>query len=89
MKLTLTKWFSGKIDSAPKDFIVLGLQEEKDPNPEVLGRYTYDQTGEPLQFFDVDQLRSYTFNFVEVHILNNNGNEKYTCLYRFRVHGSL
>ena len=80
---------NGKIDSAPKDFVVLGLQEEKDPNPEVLGRYTYDQNGEPLQFFNVEQNRSYTFKYVELHILNNHGQEKYTCLYRFRVHGSI
>lgn len=80
---------NGKIDSAPKDFVVLGLQEEKDANPEVLGRYTYDHNGEPLQFFNVDQIRSYTFKYVELHILNNHGQEKYTCLYRFRVHGSL
>ena len=80
---------NGAIDSAPKDFYVFGLQEEKDPNPELLGRYTYDQDGEPLQFFHVNEIRSYSFNFVELHILNNHGNEKYTCLYRFRVHGSI
>ena len=70
-------------------FLVFGLQEEKDANPEVLGRYTYNQNGESLQFFNVDQIRSYTFKYVELHILNNHGQEKYTCLYRFRVHGSI
>ena len=88
---------TGKIDSAPKDFLVLGLQQERDTNPTELGQYSYDQNGEPLQFFEIEKNPSnsvpetemQTFPYVEVRILNNHGNKDYTCLYRFRVHGSL
>jgi hypothetical protein len=80
---------NGKIDSAPKEFLVLGLQEEKDAKAEELGTFLYDDNGEPLQFFDIGNgPRDYTYNFVELRILNNHGNDQYTCLYRFRVHGS-
>ena len=46
---------TGKIDSAPKDFLVLGLQQERDTNPTELGQYSYDQNGEPLQFFEIEK----------------------------------
>merc|ERR1719210_2332329 len=75
---------SGKIDSAPKDFYVLGLQSERDGNPTELGQYSYDQNGEPLQFFEKNPSNSpeieKTFPYVELRILNNHGNEDYTCL---------
>jgi len=85
---------NGKIDSAPKDFLVLGLLEERDPNPVELGQYSYDQNGEPLQYFERNSSNNLpetemSFPFVELRILNNHGNKDYTCLYRFRVHGSL
>ncbi len=80
---------NGKIDSAPKDFEVLGLQTDKDENPEMLGQYAYNDQGEPLQFFQVETPRSQPFSHIELRILNNHGNPDYTCLYRFRVHGNL
>ena len=80
---------NGKIDSAPKDFAVFGLTQEFDPKPVELGRFTYDNMGEPLQFFDVGNVGDeMSFDFVELNILSNHGNANYTCLYRFRVHGS-
>ena len=79
---------NGKIDSAPKDFLVLGLQQEKDEDVVELGQFTYDADGEPLQFFNVVRPSEGTFSYVELRILNNHGNSDYTCLYRFRVHGS-
>ena len=41
--------------SAPKDFLVLGLQQERDTNPTELGQYSYDQNGESLQFFEIEK----------------------------------
>lgn len=80
---------NGRIDSAPKDFVVLGLRGDKDPNPQELGQFTYDQDGEPLQYFSImDPNSDQIFSHIELKILNNHGNEDYTCLYRFRVHGS-
>ena len=78
---------SGKIDSAPKDFVVYGLKSEKDTNPIRLGTYTYDQDVDPLQYFDVMTSNTEVFSFIELDIMSNHGNINYTCLYRFRVHG--
>ena len=79
---------SGKIDSAPRDFIVYGLQGEKDENPVELGEYTYLDNSTPLQFFPVQHPSDLSFPYIELDIKTNYGNINYTCLYRFRVHGN-
>ncbi|XP_076312065.1 uncharacterized protein LOC143225840 isoform X3 [Tachypleus tridentatus] len=80
----------GSIDSAPKDFSVWGLQKEADLEGQLLGDYTYNEGGDPLQYFVVkvrqDQDPGF-FSLVELRIHSNHGNMEYTCLYRFRVHG--
>jgi SUN domain-containing protein 1/2 len=78
---------TGRIDSAPKDFSVLGLVDEQDTQGKVLGNYTYVEEGDPLQFFIVKDPDPGVFSIIELRIQNNHGNEEYTCLYRFRVHG--
>merc|ERR1711902_466378 len=78
---------SGKIDSAPKDFVVYGLRSEKDVDPVRLGAFTYSQDTDPLQFFEMTKPVDEPFPFVELDILSNHGNVNYPCLYRFRVHG--
>lgn len=79
---------NGSIDSAPKDFFVFGLEtSDHDPNPILLGRFTYDDNGEPIQMFD-SAVTDKTFKFIELNIVSNHGNVNYTCLYRFRVHGN-
>lgn len=78
---------NGRIDSAPKDFSVFGLKDENDKDPVEIGRYSYSYEGEPLQYFPANS--SLIFNIVELRIYSNHGNPNYTCLYRFRVHGSL
>lgn len=79
---------NGRIDSAPKDFEVYGLRNETEKEPLLLGHFRYDYDGEPLQFFasaHYDQV----FEMIELRVLSNHGNPNYTCLYRFRVHGSV
>ncbi|KAK7507227.1 hypothetical protein BaRGS_00001162 [Batillaria attramentaria] len=78
---------TGSIDSAPRDFIVFGLESEKDTVGVNLGNYTYQTVGRPIQHFDVQISNPGVFNFVELRVMNNHGNKEYTCLYRFRVHG--
>ena len=78
---------SGKIDSAPKEFVVYGLRSEKDTDPVKLGKYSYSQTEDPLQFYEVSFPTTEAFPFIELDIISNHGNLNYTCLYRFRVHG--
>ncbi|CAG9773898.1 unnamed protein product [Ceutorhynchus assimilis] len=77
-----------KMDSAPKEFEVYGLQEENDKNPVLLGKYLYDYHGDSLQFFTVEK-DNQVFDLIEIRIVSNHGNPNYTCLYRFRVHGKL
>jgi len=79
---------TGTIDSAPKDFEVYGYQSsENDPEPTKLGRFTYVDSEDQLQYFDVEPSDT-TYKYVELRILSNHGNVHYTCLYRFRVHGT-
>ena len=80
---------SGKIDSAPREFVVYGLRSEKDPDPYRLGAYSYNEDMDPLQYFEVMHPSKEAFAFIELDINSNHGNINYTCLYRFRVHGIL
>ena len=81
---------NGRIDSAPRHFVVHGLMAEFDKEPVILGEYEYDAVhGEPLQMFEMEitEERSKHFKLIEVEIKSNHGHPVYTCLYRFRVHG--
>uniref|UniRef100_A0A2H6NPH9 SUN domain-containing protein n=2 Tax=Micrurus TaxID=8634 RepID=A0A2H6NPH9_9SAUR len=78
---------TGNITSAPKDFLVYGLENEYQEEGILLGQYTYDQDGEPLQMFPVSETSEKAFQIVELRIFSNWGHAEYTCLYRFRVHG--
>ncbi|XP_076458771.1 uncharacterized protein LOC143292413 isoform X2 [Babylonia areolata] len=82
-----TQSIFGDNKSAPKDFLVLGLSSESDTEGVILGEYHYDGDGTPMQHFDVQIEDSGIFLFVELRVTSNHGNEEYTCLYRFRVHG--
>ena len=80
----------GSVASAPRNFEVLGLVDVDDPNPVLLGNFTYDteKVKNPVQTFQVNKSVQ-AFSLVELKILSNYGHPQYTCLYRFRVHGSL
>ncbi|XP_058121502.1 klaroid protein [Anopheles ziemanni] len=80
---------NGSISSAPKHFTVWGLQELNDPDPILLGSYEYlDKLGSSVQYFPVQNKDwSQPLQIVELRIETNHGNIRYTCLYRFRVHG--
>ncbi|XP_017838569.1 SUN domain-containing protein 1 isoform X1 [Drosophila busckii] len=79
---------TGRIDSAPRNFTVWGLEHEKDQDPVLFGEYEYQDNDASLQYFtvqNVDITRPY--EIVELRIETNHGQPTYTCLYRFRVHG--
>ncbi|CAL8071730.1 unnamed protein product [Orchesella dallaii] len=80
----------GHIDSAPKNFQVLGLMHEHDVE-EVhdYGSFTYQDNDEPLQYFAVSNMTSKAYPIVELKVLSNHGNMQHTCIYRFRVHGAV
>lgn len=77
----------GKIDSAPKEFTVLGLSNEFDTVGSNLGNFTYNESGPPLQTFSIKKPNVGNYKFVQLSVLENHGNPLYTCIYRFRVHG--
>ncbi|XP_046407094.1 uncharacterized protein LOC124171797 isoform X2 [Ischnura elegans] len=79
----------GKIDSAPRNFSVWGLNSEMDNNGQLFGHYVYNQNGSSLQYFPVQEPNLPPYQFVELRIESNQGNLEYTCVYRFRVHGNV
>ncbi|XP_068100698.1 SUN domain-containing protein 1 isoform X4 [Hyperolius riggenbachi] len=79
---------TGNITSAPKDFAVYGLEDEYQEDGTLLVQSVYDEEGESLQSFRVTEENEKPFLIVELRILSNWGNADYTCLYRFRAHGT-
>ncbi|NXB75490.1 SUN2 protein, partial [Donacobius atricapilla] len=77
----------GTIPSAPKDFAVYGLKEEGDEEGLLLGQFTYNHNGDPIQTFYLEGDSMGTYQLVELRVLSNWGHPEYTCIYRFRVHG--
>ncbi|NWS48401.1 SUN2 protein, partial [Probosciger aterrimus] len=77
----------GTIPSAPKDFAVYGLKEEGEEEGLLLGQFTYNHNGNPIQTFYFEDDTIGTYQLVELRVLSNWGHLEYTCIYRFRVHG--
>ncbi|KAI9583217.1 hypothetical protein GQX74_012434 [Glossina fuscipes] len=79
---------SGRIESAPRNFTVWGLKDEKDQDPVLFGEYEYIDNNASLQYFPVlNKGIRQPYEIVELRIESNHGQPLYTCLYRFRVHG--
>ena len=56
------------------------------------GEYFYaaeNGTSPAVQYFPVQNNLIAFFSMVELKITSNHGNQRYTCVYRFRVHGNL
>uniref|UniRef100_H0VF96 Sad1 and UNC84 domain containing 5 n=1 Tax=Cavia porcellus TaxID=10141 RepID=H0VF96_CAVPO len=78
---------SGSLDTAPKDFVVYGM--ESSPGEEVfLGAFQF-QPENIIQMFPLQNPQQRAFGAVKVKISSNWGNPRFTCLYRVRVHGSV
>ncbi|XP_068610885.1 LOW QUALITY PROTEIN: SUN domain-containing protein 1-like [Brachionichthys hirsutus] len=78
----------GTLLSAPRDFSVFGLEDEEEERGKLLGSYSYDEDGESVQMFAVTEGCDRTFQVIEVQVLSNWGHPDFTCMYRFRVHGT-
>ncbi|XP_051802068.1 uncharacterized protein sun2 isoform X2 [Acanthochromis polyacanthus] len=79
---------TGRIDSAPKDFEVYGMKNDTEEGT-LLGKFTYDENGPSTQTFKLPNQSDVVYRFVELRVLTNWGHVEYTCLYRFRVHGTI
>lgn len=64
-----------------------GFDEDLQQEGTLLGQFTYDQDGEPIQTFYFQAPTMASYQVVELRILTNWGHPEYTCIYRFRVHG--
>ncbi|XP_074095013.1 uncharacterized protein LOC141524814 isoform X1 [Cotesia typhae] len=81
---------NNEIKSAPKKFNIWGLKEENDSDPVLFGEYEFLDNDESLQYFPVQNFNVVEpYEFIELKIHSNHGQLDYTCLYRFRVHGTL
>lgn len=78
----------GTISSAPRAFQVRALSDENDRDGVLLGTYEYLDNDQLLQRFDVQLENAPAVQYVELIVLSNHGDVRYTCLYRFRVHGT-
>ncbi|KAF5916811.1 hypothetical protein HPG69_012170 [Diceros bicornis minor] len=79
---------SGDISSAPKEFSVYGISKQCEGEEIFLGQFVYNRTGTTVQTFELQHEVSASLLCVKLKILSNWGHLKYTCLYRFRVHGT-
>ncbi|KGL83086.1 SUN domain-containing protein 2, partial [Tinamus guttatus] len=71
--------------SSPKDISISGLDDE---GAEVLlGAFQFDIEKDPMQFFPLKTELHKGFHYIKINILNNWGNQEYTCLYHFKLHG--
>ncbi|XP_076397034.1 klaroid protein isoform X1 [Megachile rotundata] len=80
---------TGETTTAPKEFSVLGLKNVDDTNPFLFGKFTYDNAGPPVQYFEVQNRSDKPYEIIELKVHSNSGNKEYTCIYRIRVHGTL
>lgn len=72
-------------------FLFQGLHNENDQEPINFGYYEYSDADDApsYQHFEVQNTKvDRKYQIVELRIESNHGNLNYTCLYRFRVHGS-
>ncbi|KFR11002.1 SUN domain-containing protein 2, partial [Opisthocomus hoazin] len=67
----------GTIPSAPKDFTVYGLQEEGEEEGLLLGQFTYNHDGDPIQTFYLEGDAVGTYQLVELRVLSNWGHPEY------------
>ncbi|XP_044759561.1 SUN domain-containing protein 3-like [Coccinella septempunctata] len=75
---------------APKDFKVFGLTDSENGKKILLGTYTFNiqKHDSSIQNFPISSsiFSNNDFEYVELEILSNHGNERFTSIYRFRVH---
>ncbi|KAL9658487.1 hypothetical protein ABK040_006027 [Willaertia magna] len=76
---------SPDISSAPKLFSIYGYDNHT--SLVKLTDYEYDINGPAVQTFPVSETIVSKFQLFRLQIKDNYGNENYTCIYRFRIHG--
>ncbi|KAK2500097.1 hypothetical protein MC885_015198, partial [Smutsia gigantea] len=65
-----------------------GILKQCEGEEMFLGQFVYNKTGTTVQTFELQHEVSETLLCVKLKVLSNWGHPEYTCLYRFRVHGT-
>ncbi|XP_037619526.1 SUN domain-containing protein 5-like isoform X2 [Sebastes umbrosus] len=86
--ISKTVSLTGSISSSPKMFAVYGMKTKEDEGT-LLGTFLYDQDGESLQTFKLSDQEAGVFSHVKLQVESNWGNPGYTCVYNFRVYGTI
>ncbi|XP_037649718.1 sperm-associated antigen 4 protein-like isoform X6 [Sebastes umbrosus] len=79
---------TGSISNSPKMFAVYGMKTKEDEGT-LLGTFLCDQDGESLQTFKLSDQEAGVFSHVKLQVESNWGNPDYTCVYNFRVYGTI
>ncbi|KAF4019904.1 hypothetical protein G4228_011947 [Cervus hanglu yarkandensis] len=72
----------------PPDIILQGILKQCEGEEIFLGQFVYNKTGTTVQTFALQHEVPEFLLCVKLKILSNWGHPNYTCLYRFRVHGT-
>ncbi|XP_069443440.1 SUN domain-containing protein 3 isoform X3 [Ovis canadensis] len=72
----------------PPDIILQGISKQCEGEEIFLGQFVYNKTGTTVQTFALQREVPEFLLCVKLKILSNWGHPNYTCLYRFRVHGT-
>ncbi|XP_037619490.1 uncharacterized protein LOC119484613 isoform X11 [Sebastes umbrosus] len=86
--ISKTVSLTGSISNSPKMFAVYGMKTKEDEGT-LLGTFLYDQDGESLQTFKLSDQEAGVFSHVKLQVESNWGNPDYTCVYNFRVYGTI
>eukprot|EP01097_Dermamoeba_algensis_P000307 TRINITY_DN1111_c0_g1_i4.p1 TRINITY_DN1111_c0_g1~~TRINITY_DN1111_c0_g1_i4.p1 ORF type:complete len:308 (-),score=103.71 TRINITY_DN1111_c0_g1_i4:158-1081(-) len=74
-----------QVQSAPKTFQVWGYKDLDDKRV-LLGSFNFDVYSYARRTFPLE--KTGIFRFITLEVTSNFGHPDYTCIYRFRVHGS-
>ena len=85
----VSKHIAHDIRSAPNEFEVWSYDTEKDENPRKLfaSAYDIDNSDTSVQNFQFEN--NLVSPIIQLRVLSNHGHPVHTCVYRFRVHGTL
>ncbi|XP_074523617.1 SUN domain-containing protein 3-like [Halichoeres trimaculatus] len=79
---------TGTIPSAPREFSVYGFTTTDDKGV-FLGGHVYERDGPAYQTFTMPNPNIGVFGYVKLVIENNWGEKNHTCVYTFKVHGTI
>ena len=62
------------------------MNKKHDENAHSYGNFSFDTNGTNSQTFNIKS-SSEKYQFIQINVTENNGNQNRTCIYRIQVHG--